>query len=620
MQEISELHQAARDYAACGIKVFPVEINGKKPVTAHGYLDATTDIKQIDEWWGEHDYNIAFSPESARLFVVDVDPGGTINGNLPATYRVKTPRGSHFYFSGSGPSTAGKLGPHIDTRGVGGYVLLPPSRIDEQRYEIADDLPYAELPVWISDALRAPDTAVAAAVDEQDLPANIDRARLLLSQCVDRGDVAIEGQGGDDRTYRLCCELLDLGLSANTARDLLEEIWNPHCQPPWETYDIDLKLDNASRYQQNDPGAYGTVSPQQAFGEAIKHLLDSSVENKHSRFYFKDETEQDAEPDPQWLVKDLITERSTVLLFGATQSYKSFLALDIVLSLATGKETFGAAPLQGPVFYAALEGRAHLKKARKSWRVAREIEGKIKDFYVGVAPLIGVPGEIQDFGDEIARRCAGRKPRLIVIDTLGKAMAGLNENDAMDAGKFIRFCDSLVESFGCSVIAIHHTGKDDTRGARGSSAFHAGFDTVIEVKAHRATKAVSVWARKHKDAEEREIPWTFEGRAIAGSLAFFPTDLEAHKALTGDKGTLTPKQIGAALQVLNAYGVEQGVSTAVLATELTPAIEGQSVEDRQIAISRTGRALAAKAKDHLEAYCVKTGKALVWMLPAPVRK
>lgn len=621
MQEISVLHQAARAYAEAGIPVFPCEVGGKKPITENGFHDSTTDIKQIDLWWGAADYNLAFCPANANIFVVDIDPGAdpSILPKFPLTYTVRTPRGGyHYYYEGMGRTSANKLAQHIDTRGIGGYVLAPPSVVDGNPYYTEKPLTYAPLPQWIPDALSVADNHVKAAVEEMDLPANIERAKKRLQQLVAADDVAVEGCGGDDRTYRLCCEMLDLGLSVPTAQELIEEIWNPKCSPPWDSYALEQKLINASQYQQNEAGAYAVGSSQDAFGGAVAKLMaENKLEVKRSRFHFKDEAEVDEEPDPTWLVKDLISERSSVMMFGPSGSYKSFIALEVCLAIATGQFTFGAETKKGLVFYGALEGKAHLKKARRAWRLVRGIEGKIENFFVGNAPMIGVPGEMQEFGDEIAKRCAGRKPTLIVIDTLSKSMAGMNENDAADAGKFIQFCDSLVEHFGCTVLAIHHTGKDGERGARGSSAFLAGFDTVLEVKAHKATKAVSVFVRKHKDAEEREHPWTFEGRLTGPSLTFQATTMEQHKLLVGETKDITPKSVGAALRDLNAFGEDAGVTTAVLATQLTEAREDEGVEDRAQAIARTGRALSAASHKSLEAYAIKRGKVTVWCLPAP---
>jgi hypothetical protein len=620
MQSISELHRAARAYAAAGIPVFPVEVGGKKPITDNGFKDATTDIEKIDEWWQQQDYNIAMSPGENNLLVVDFDPGAdqSLLQKFPPTYTVKTPRGRHLYFLGTGRTSASKIAEHIDTRGVGGYVLVPPSQIGGQLYEVEFELDYQPLPSWVKEALDTVDAPLKAATEEKDLPGNIARAKKLLDQAVKNEDVAIEGCGGDDRTYRMCCELLDLGLSVETAKEMLEEIWNPACMPPWDSEALDLKFENASRYQQNEAGAYAVAPSSEVFGAAVANLVaEGKLDVKRSRFYFKDEAEIDSEPDPKWIFKDLISERSTVMMFGPSGSYKSFIALMLCLAKATGKPAFGSTPTPGLVFYGALEGKAHLKKARLAWRVINSIEGKIENFFVGTAPMIAAGGEMQEFGDEIAKRCAGRSPSIIVIDTLSKAMAGLNENDAKDATQFIRFCDSLVEAFGCTVIAIHHTGKETARGARGSSAFFAGFDTVLEVKAHKATKAVSVYVRKHKDAEEREAPWTFEGRVTGPSLTFEMTTQEQHRLLVGDSKALTPKHIGAALKELNAFGEEAGVTTAVLATQLTEAREDESVEERAAAISRTGRALAAQSTKSLEAYCMKKGKVNLWLLPKP---
>lgn len=625
---MTPLHRAAREYATAGIPVFPCRENAKEPATASGFKDATCDLAQIDAWWAENpSYNIALCPQDAGWCVVDLDPpvGEASWAKLladhswpePDTYIVGTPRGGrHIYFTGELPSSASRLGEKIDTRGVGSYVLVPPSLVAGKPYKVLHERDLAELPRWITDALATTSVAAKASVAELDAPGAVARATALLAAMVSRGDVAIEGQGGDDRTYRIACELLNLGLTPETAGNLLEEIWNPACVPPWSADELAAKLENASQYAQNEAGAWGVASAQDAFGPALDKLgLASSP--KRSRFHPEDETEQDEGKDPIWLIKELIQEASTNLWLGPTQSYKSFLALDVALAIAAGKETFGSMPSsRGPVFYAAAEGKMNIKRARRrAWRIGREIEGKIDGFFVMSAPMIALADEVQEFGDQITARCKGQKPILIVLDTTSKVMAGLNENDARDAGQFIRFCDSLVEAFGCSVLAIHHTGKDDARGARGSSAFHAGFDSVVEIKATRETKAVEAWIRKHKDAQEREQPFTFEGRLVGPSLVFFPTNAEQHHNLTDKQDDFDPRKVGAALQCLNAYGADNGVSTAVLASQLIPGVENETVEVRQAALGNIGRKLGAMSRAKLRAYCTTFGSGIKWHLP-----
>ena len=140
--------KAALEYAEDGIPVFPCKPGGKAPLTERGHLDATTDRRQIHAWWNRWpNANIAV-PTGARsgFFVVDVDKDswgfGTLDaleerfGELPPTRTVKTGRdGMHYYFRYPDdgtviPNSSGRLGPGIDIRGEGGYVLIPPSRTE----------------------------------------------------------------------------------------------------------------------------------------------------------------------------------------------------------------------------------------------------------------------------------------------------------------------------------------------------------------------------------------------------------------------------------------------------------------------------------------------------------
>lgn len=631
----STRHSSALAYAEAGIPVFPCVPNGKTPATPNGFLDATTDIEKINAWWSERDYNLALSPQDAGWAVVDLDIGEGKDGEAtwsalegaPETFEVRTPRGGrHIYFSGTLPGTQGHLrgglGAGVDTRGRGSYVLVPPSIVDGKAYEVLHDHDIAPLPTWLA---RWRDTRVSgeantsvAAVEHLDEGAVRDRARRLLTDLVVRGDAAIEGRGGDTRTFKLACELLDLGCTPEMALLLLEEIWNPHCQPPWSADELRVKIENAQSYKQNADGVWGIAPAADTFkGTALDSALAESKQRAQvarTRFHAEDEDEQEQGADPSWLINELVPENATVLLVGPSGSYKSFIALDLALSISTRTDTFGSTPSQtGPTFYAAAEGRAGIKKARRrAWKAARAVDA-VPDFYVMPAPMLALPEEVQQFGDEIRRRCDGRTPRLIVLDTVAKVMAGLNENDAADAGRFIRLCDSLVEAFpGASVVALHHTGKDEGRGARGSSAFLAGFDTVLELRAHKQTKAVEVWVRKHKDAEERSEPFTFEGKAIGNSLVFQPTTREEHAALTGKDESLDHKSVHFTLTTLKASGRDNAVTTHVLAGEMCRLIS--DVSEREAAVKKTVQTLKGLAKTKLQAFCQRQGADLLWFL------
>jgi hypothetical protein len=133
----------ALSYAARGMTVFPLGERSKIPATAHGCKDASTDTERILAWWKEKpNANIGVATgELSDLAVLDVDglEGERALADLslevgelfPDTWCVGTGRGVHFWFRYDGaPATnsAGKLGPGLDVRSNGGYVVAPPSR------------------------------------------------------------------------------------------------------------------------------------------------------------------------------------------------------------------------------------------------------------------------------------------------------------------------------------------------------------------------------------------------------------------------------------------------------------------------------------------------------------
>lgn len=141
---MTTLHDEALQYQAAGLPIFPCQPRGKEPVSARGCLDATTDIDRIKGWWGQiADLNIGLATGTpSGLFVVDIDAEDgyrTIavlenkHDKLPATKSVVTGReghGEHLYFklgAHNVRNSAGLIGPGIDIRGTGGYVILPPS-------------------------------------------------------------------------------------------------------------------------------------------------------------------------------------------------------------------------------------------------------------------------------------------------------------------------------------------------------------------------------------------------------------------------------------------------------------------------------------------------------------
>lgn len=162
------LAEAAVAYAKMGWYVFPLGARSKKPAVSggRGCLDAKNDPEKIAQWWSKHpDHNIGLAVGMSDLYVIDVDGERgeeslqtliAENEPFPESPVVKTGKGFHYYMKlpESRPgNTASKLGLGIDTRGEGGYVVLPPSiHPDGQQYEwLVEGIAPPPVPEWITD-------------------------------------------------------------------------------------------------------------------------------------------------------------------------------------------------------------------------------------------------------------------------------------------------------------------------------------------------------------------------------------------------------------------------------------------------------------------------------------
>jgi Bifunctional DNA primase/polymerase, N-terminal len=166
---MSDLLAAALDYAARGLPVFPCLPLGKAPAVPRGFLSATTNPATIRRFWTNPECNVAIPTGSRSGFwALDVDGAEGAaslralemkHGAIPNTRTVVTARGKHLWFAypGSVPTTAGRIGPGIDTRGDDGYVIVPPSvHQTGRRYTFLGDLwaPIESAPAWLIIAAR----------------------------------------------------------------------------------------------------------------------------------------------------------------------------------------------------------------------------------------------------------------------------------------------------------------------------------------------------------------------------------------------------------------------------------------------------------------------------------
>lgn len=228
---------AARSLAAAGVPVFPCLVDGKRPLTRRGFLDASSDAAQVAAWWSRTpNANIGIPTGAASgVVVVDVDVHGPTDGRVAwkraadaglvngAGLLVRTPTGgTHAYF----PATPGTeqrswqaAAAGVDFRGDGGYIIAPPSqRIiggNTRLYRVADIAAHSVGPV---DAGRLrdfldPRPAAPARASGGEVAVDAERLAAWVSE---------RGEGERNRSlFWAACRLAENGTPPADALDAL---------------------------------------------------------------------------------------------------------------------------------------------------------------------------------------------------------------------------------------------------------------------------------------------------------------------------------------------------------------------------------------------------------------
>ncbi|MDC1407924.1 AAA family ATPase [Candidatus Puniceispirillum sp.] len=292
-------------------------------------------------------------------------------------------------------------------------------------------------------------------------------------------------------------------------------------------------------------------------------LIDDSVYSTpvsgDECFHFLGASDLRNMPPIEWLVgweeEGFITAQGLSLIYGAPATGKSFLALDMALSIANGVRWQGVPVKQGKVLFVAGEGVAGLGKRLKAWEAHHKIRDTGNFCVLPIAVNFREPSEV----DKLIRsiEAADGEWACVVIDTVARSLSGGDENSATDAGVWIAVADRVRQSHGCALIGVHHSGKDTTRGMRGSSAFLGGVDTSLLVTKERDSRFVKLSCEKQKDAELAEDQF-FEMVPVAMLRDTSVILRKVDAAVAADKKksvSLTPQQ-SLALEALRSLTID----------------------------------------------------------------
>ena len=235
-------------------------------------------------------------------------------------------------------------------------------------------------------------------------------------------------------------------------------------------------------------------------------------------------------PDPVWLIDRVLVQNSLVALYGPWASFKSFIALDWALSLATGLPWLGRPVMRCDVLYICAEGVGGLKNRIAAWKQHHGITGSIPGIRViPMAVNLMDPAEAKRLILSVLaeQAASGFTPGVIICDTLARSMVGGDENSVRDTGTVINNADLIRRELGgITFLPVHHAGKDADRGMRGSTGLPGAVDTTFRVTRKDNSMSVELFCEKQKDGEDG---WSVH--------------LEAQKVtLPPRPGTLTPRQ------------------------------------------------------------------------------
>jgi len=208
----------------------------------------------------------------------------------------------------------------------------------------------------------------------------------------------------------------------------------------------------------------------------------------------------DETADP--LIDGLLDAGALSVIYGDSNSGKTFVALDLAFHVSTGILWNERAVKRGLVVYVAAEGGTRIRKRLAALK--KRHEDRVGD---GVAPLFALvrfPIDLRSSDANAKELVAlvrnaeadtGEKCVWVIIDTLSRAMAGGDENSPVDMGRIVVAADTIRGDTGAHFTFVHHTGKDAARGARGHSLLRAATDSELEITPS------TVCATKQRDME-----------------------------------------------------------------------------------------------------------------------
>ena len=215
--------------------------------------------------------------------------------------------------------------------------------------------------------------------------------------------------------------------------------------------------------------------------------------------------------EPVWLAEGRIEENVLSIMYGQSGTYKSFIAIDLAVSIAAGEPFAGQPTMQGAVAYIANEGHnGFTRRVQAKCAGAGIAYDQTLPFYLNRKYVVLDNETVDELIADLEEAQERVGPwRLVVLDTLDRTIEGI-EDDNADTKEYLNHCDRIRTHFGATVLIIAHVGHQAKNRAKGSTKLRDRMDA-----SYRITSAgdlyVNMVCDKMKDAEPPD-PLTFAKR------------------------------------------------------------------------------------------------------------
>ncbi len=215
---------------------------------------------------------------------------------------------------------------------------------------------------------------------------------------------------------------------------------------------------------------------------------------------------------PDEIVEGVLTAGDGSMLYGDTNSGKTFFVIDMAAALARGVDWMGRRTEPGLVIYLAAESPASVRSRLQAYQQHYRV--KVPNFAIVQNPIDLYDGE-KDTNAVIClvaqvEALYGQKARLIVGDTLARLSAGANENAGQDMGLVVRRFDRIRAACEAHFMLIHHSGKNAAAGSRGWSGVRAAVDTEIEVTDSPQGRCAEITKQRDLNTKGKRIGFRLE--------------------------------------------------------------------------------------------------------------